>query len=73
MDGLRPACGFDNVVDEARESVGCADMPDLASAKAIQLRVEQFRDEIVRRTSMEKIDGNEPCRSIRQKIPGEMT
>ena len=48
-------------------------MSNFTSTKTVQLRVNQFRDEIVRRTLMEKIDGNEQCCSIRQKISGEMT
>jgi hypothetical protein len=70
MDGVRPTRGFDNIVDETRQGVGRANMPDLASTQVVDLRVQQFDDEIVRRASVEKIDRNEQGRSIRQKVFG---
>lgn len=73
MDGLRVAYRFNNVVDETRQRNGRADMSNLAATQPVQLRVEQFRDEIVHRVSVEKIDRNEQGRSIGQKISGEMT
>lgn len=73
MDDFRPASGFDNVVDEARKGVGRADMPDLAPTQAVDLRIQQFGDEIFARASVEKIDRDEQGRSIGQKVFGQMT
>ncbi|MBT2246728.1 hypothetical protein JQK15_24785 [Sphingobium sp. BHU LFT2] len=73
MNNLGLVCNSYDVIDQSRESSRRPDMPDLATAKSVQLRVEQFCDEIVLFTSMEKIDRYEQGRSVGQEIPGKVT
>lgn len=70
----RPCFGkrSEDAIDQLRKRRRGTDMPDLAATEAIQRRIGELGREVILFACLEKIDGDEQCRPVRQQVPDQM-